>query len=591
MEQLMPTSSMTAKQLPATLISPDEISTSDLATIPRKELLHLQWEGNYWKAQHKRACEREALLKEELAKKEALIKDLQHRLFERKSEKKSSQPTAEEPEAAVSRPRGQQPGSRGHGRIHRPNLPVIEEYRELHGDSCCCPVCGLPYRTFPGEEESDIFEIEVHAYRRKIHRKRYQKTCSCPSTLRSPAIIVAPPPPKLISRSPYGTSIWLHILLSKFLYSQPLNRILRELSGWGLSLSSGTITGGLHKIAALFEPLKKALYEHQMGESRFHNDESRWEVHVDIDGKTSHRWYMWVTRSPDVIYYVIVGTRSASVPIAHFSELEAEKAIVVCDRYGAYKKLARLNDSIILAFCWAHVRRDFLEVAQGFPDLKDWALDWVAAIGKLYHLNAQRLVYWQEALPLEKQGEKFQEAHESLKRGMEQMRQETSRLLQDDQAAVRSAHAMKPPSIKKRGRKAVSTSECLSAELKQAQRGVLTSLQNHWHGLIVFVAHPEIPMDNNPAERAIRNPVVGRKNYYGSGSIWSSELAADMFSLFQTIELWNINPRHWLQEYLAACTLLGGCAPKDISPFLPWLMSEERRNHLAKPPPAPIDAS
>jgi hypothetical protein len=54
---------MPANQLSAGLISPDAIIASDLATIPRKELLHLQWDGNYWKAQHKRACEREALLK------------------------------------------------------------------------------------------------------------------------------------------------------------------------------------------------------------------------------------------------------------------------------------------------------------------------------------------------------------------------------------------------------------------------------------------------------------------------------------------------------------------------------------------------
>lgn len=81
-------------------------------------------------------------------------------------------------------------------------------------------------------------------------------------------------------------------------------------------------------------------------------------------------------------------------------------------------------------------------------------------------------------------------------------------------------------------------------------------------------------MDNNSAERAIRNPVLGRKNYYGSGSIWSAELAAMMFSQLQTIELWQLNPRHWLQDYLTACAKLGGIAPADLTPFLPWSMSE-----------------
>jgi transposase len=121
--------------------------------------------------------------------------------------------------------------------------------------------------------------------------------------------------------------------------------------------------------------------------------------------------------------------------------------------------------------------------------------------------------------------------------------------------------------------------------LHGAQVDVLISLQNHWQGLTVFVTHPEVPMDNNSAERAIRNPVTGRKNYYGSGSIWSAELAAMMFSQLQTIELWQLNPRHWLQEYLTACAQQGGTVPADLNPFLPWRMSEDRRQQLAKPPP------
>jgi transposase len=41
-------------------------------------------------------------------------------------------------------------------------------------------------------------------------------------------------------------------------------------------------------------------------------------------------------------------------------------------------------------------------------------------------------------------------------------------------------------------------------------------------------------MDNNRGENSIRNPVTGRKNYYGSGSIWSAQLAATLFSILQT---------------------------------------------------------
>ena len=54
----------------------------------------------------------------------------------------------------------------------------------------------------------------------------------------------------------------------------------------------------------------------------------------------------------------------------------------------------------------------------------------------------------------------------------------------------------------------------------------LTSLDQHWPGLTVFVDHPEVPLDNNTAERCQRGPVLGRKNYDGSGSLWSGRLAS-----------------------------------------------------------------
>ena len=57
----------------------------------------------------------------------------------------------------------------------------------------------------------------------------------------------------------------------------------------------------------------------------------------------------------------------------------------------------------------------------------------------------------------------------------------------------------------------------------------------HWSGLTVFVEHAQAPMDNNVAERDARLAVVGRKNFYGSGSQGSGQLAATMYSLLMTI--------------------------------------------------------
>ena len=105
---------------------------------------------------------------------------------------------------------------------------------------------------------------------------------------------------------------------------------------------------------------------------------------------------------------------------------------------------------------------------------------------------------------------------------------------------------------------------------------MLRSLRNHWDGLTLFVAAPDLPLDNNQAERALRGPVVGRKNYYGSGAQWSGELSATLFSLFHTLERWQINPRTWLTEYLNACTVVGGRVPEDFERFLPWNRREAR---------------
>jgi transposase len=602
MPQVASAMSIVSQPLPLMSGTSPVVPTLTLVMITQKELTGLKRENHFYKAQHQRVCEREALLKKEIvliearaSKQEALLKekieqleaqvrDLRHRHFGKKSEAGCT-PTEKQPKQVqvTKRPRGQQQGSQGHGRTERPDLPVVEELHELHDK--CCDRCGLKYNPLKGDEESHVVEITVNAYVRSIHRKRYIKSCSCPSTPDCPKIIVAPPPPKVIPKSVYGTSIWIYILVNKFLYGQPLNRILRELSNYGSPIAAGTLTGGLKKISEYFTPLQEAFYKHQMTELWFNNDESRWKVYSLVEGKIGYLWYLWVTRSPHVIHFTIASTRSANVPIAHFSELLVSKVIVVCDRYSAYKKLARLNRAIILAFCWVHVRRDFINLGLSYPSFEEWGLEWVAEIGKLYQLNKQRLAHWQENLPLEQQSELFQKVQARLEQQIERMKELCAQFLLVDQVARTTVEL--PPTMK--GKK--KTSAPVPGELHEAQRKLLVSLQNHWHGLIVFVTHPQVPMDNNRGEQAIRGPVVGRKNFYGSGSTWSAEFAAKMYTQLLTIEQWGLNPHHWLHEYLTVCAKQGGAAPADLTPFLPWAMSEERRQHLAKPPPVHQDST
>ena len=535
-------------------INDQVIEISPQILISEREYLGLKNEVGYWQTMHKNAISREKELKQTIKELEGKIRDLKNRLFGKKSEKKSSGNDKDKSKSPTSKgPRGQRRGSKGHGRTKRPDIPEKEESASFSEDPIC-PNCGTPY--LPDEsKEAEIFEVEVKAYKRKIIRDCIKKGCSCKGV---PNTITAPMPPTVIPKSPYGNSIWEAVLLTKYNYSQPTNRLLNQYAELGLPISPGTIAGGLKNLKALFQPVYDALYNHQMTEDRFHNDESSWKVFESIDGKIGNRWWLWVSRSVSVVYFQIAPGRGADVPMEHFKNRQHQKIIVICDRYSAYKSLARQLPFIILAFCWAHVRRDFLDAARKQPDLEPWALSWVAKIGQLYHINNLRCKEFDPRLSIQEQSASFKEQHEKLDEKMDAIAQERDVFIE--------AHNPDDSDL-----------------LSDVKYKILTSLQNHWKGLRVFVDHPEVPMDNNNAEQSIRNPVTGRKNFYGSASLWSSVLAAIMFTIFQSMALWGINRHHWLRSYLTACAENNGKAPEDLSGFLPWEMDEGRRHKLSKP--------
>ena len=545
--------------------------------ITKQERIELQWRANYWETQHEQLKAKNAQLKQELILRDAKIKDLQNRVFGKKSEKRGSLSSEKgDSPASSKRPRGHVPGRPGHGRTQRVNLPIIMDEIDLPQGSQCCPRCALPdLRKEALDEYSDLIEVQVKAHVRRYRRFAYVPNPGCQCEER-PAIITAPLPPKLIARSPYDTSFWVEVILGKFRYAQPTQRYLQDLTDQGLPVSPGTVAGGLKRIAPLFDPVLDALYHRQMTEELFHNDETRWEVFVVIEGKVGHRWYLWVTRSKSVIFYYIDPSRSAAVPHAHFAGLCNDRVIIVCDRYSAYKKLARLSDAILLAFCWAHVRRDYLDAGRAFAELEPWALECKQRIATLYHHNKQRLEHWDDKRTLEDQSSNFQHPHEILNETLQSMHRQASQLAEQD---------ADEQTVNEVGNQSNHGAPSLSKSARKQQRKVCQSLLNHWQGLTVFMDHPQVPLDNNLAENTIRGPVNGRKNYYGSGSIWSAQLAAALFSILQTLGLWGINPRHWLSAYLNACAKNAGKAPQELAPFLPWSMDETRRAELSAPLP------
>jgi transposase len=532
-------------QAPATALvcSAPPLPEGPCPVCPRLELEFEPWrQAAYWKAMHRRALDREAQLQAEVDRLQALLRLREQQLFGRKTETAAVvatvplAPDAPHADTAPRRPRGQQRGRPGPKRRDYSHLPAVVEDHDLPPDQCRCSRCGQPFTAFAGTEDSTVLEVDVRAHRRVIRRRRYRPTCACAA---HPGIVTAPPPPRLIPKSILGVSIWVTILLDKYLFYRPTYRLLEDWSTLGLDLSLGTITDGLKHLVPLLEPVYEALVQRSQGQALWHADETRWQVFVIREGKVGYRWYLWVFHSSEVVIFILAAGRSHDVPEDHFGPVEG-RGILVVDRYKAYQAIDKVKSGlIVLAFCWAHVRRDFLTVARSWPDQQAWALGWVEQIGTLYQLNDTRLK------------------------------------VRGDAAAFAVADGALRAAVTTLGSR--GESELREPDLHPARRKVLESLGHHWTGLTVFVEHPEVPMDNNTAERSQRGPVVGRKNYYGSGSEWSGRLAAMLFSLFQTLCLWGLNPRLWLTAYLQACAEAGGRAVADGEGFLPWNLSSEQK--------------
>lgn len=133
--------------------------------------------------------------------------------------------------------------------------------------------------------------------------------------------------------------------------------------------------------------------------------------------------------------------------------------------------------------------------------------------------------------------------------------------------------------------------ELADPQLPAPAREVLLSMKRNWKGLPEFIRHRDVPPDNSRGGRFARPVAVSRKNFYGSGSQWSADLAATMFTLLRTVKLWGINPRTWLGAYLQVCAAAGNRAPADLRPFLPWTMDARQLTRMrALPEPLKLPA-
>jgi transposase len=519
----------------------------------RREVRELRCEVGYWKSRHADAVKRIEGLKEELQQSQGQVRALQDKLFGRKSEKSGGRDRSNElfdpEEAAVGRnKRGAQPGHVGHRRRDYSHLPAVEEFVPLPVESLVCPRCGKQAAMLSDTEDSEVLEIDVRAHRRRIRRRRYRAVCDCDPARRT---LVAPPAAKLIPKGNYGVSIWVLVLLDKYSSYRPTERLLGQLEQYDLGLPAGTVNDGLRRIEPLLQPIYEALCARNRRGDLHQADETRWLVFAFLEGKKGSAWWLWVILGADTVIYLLDSSRSHEVPERHFGP--GASGVLEVDRYSGYKAMAQVKSGLmVLAFCWAHVRRDFVAVGKSWSELTPWALCWLRRIRYVYQVNRERLRHRSGAANSPEQDAFLRQALEAMR---------------------------------------IAAAEELSdAKLRQPCRKVLESLQEHWTGLVRFVDDPRIPLDNNASERAARGPAVARKNFYGSGALWSGRLAASMFSLLATLAHWKLNPRRWLTWYLESCAAAGGKAPENIEPFLPWNLSNDRQLALeaaAVVPPIP----
>ena len=371
------------------------------------------------------------------------------------------------------RKRGQQRGAAGHGRTPRPKLEEKEERREPPPDALICSCCGKPY-VANGENASSVIEIAVKAHIRRIVRPRYRRGCECAS---SAPEVTAPPPARLFPRTPYGISVWARILYERFACFRPLRRVAAWMADQGLPIAPGTIASSVRRFLPLFAPLAEAILAHQNGMAVRHGDETGWRIQALGETASSRRAWLWISVGKDAVYYRIDPSRSAEAAMKLFGSVKGT-VFLVCDRYGAYVRMAReLDGKMILCWCWIHQRRDFIECAAGQVRLRQWCEGWIERFASVFRLNKERLKHYDPALALERQTPAFDAAHAPLKKAVEDL---------------------------------FAQAEAELADLpdKARQGKALRSLLKHREGLSVFVDNPQVPMDNNLPEREFRRAVT-----------------------------------------------------------------------------------
>jgi transposase len=410
-----------------------------------------------------------------------------------------------------------------------PHLPRIELIVDL--DDKACPCCkGQLHRI--GEDVSERLDILPARFRVLVTRRPKYACRSCEEV-----VVQAPAPSRLIEGGIPTEATVAHVLVSKYADHLPLYRQAQIYSRQGVDLDRSTLADWVGRAAFHLRPVHERLLAHIRASTKIFADETTAPVLDPGRGrtKTGQLWAYarddrpWGGTDPPVVAYVYAPDRKAERPKAHLAGFHG---VLQVDGYAGYRALAGKND-VQLAFCWAHVRRRFYELAAaGHSPIASEALQRIA---ELYEIE---------------KGIRGRGAAERR-----DVRQEKTRPL----IAVLEPwlHA-----------KLALISQ--KTKLAEAIRYALS----RWEGLTRFIDDGRVEIDSNVVERVIRPIALNRKNALFAGSDGGGENWAAIASLVETCKLNDVDPQAWFADTLRK--IVNGHPNAKIDDLMPWAFASQQ---------------
>ncbi|MFM2278751.1 MAG: hypothetical protein RLZZ444_982 [Pseudomonadota bacterium] len=411
-------------------------------------------------------------------------------------------------------------------KANRGSLPAhlerIEQVVDI--DDKACPCCGGALHQI-GEDVAERLDVVPTTFRVLVTRRPRYGCRSCES-----AVVQAPAPARIVEGGIPTEALIAQVLVAKYADHLPLYRQAQIYARQGVQLDRSTLADWVGRAAWYLRPLRDHVLERLRRSQRLFADETTAPVLDPGRGrtKTGQLWAYarddrpWGGDDPPMVAYVYAADRKGERAEAHLGDFAG---ILQVDGYGGYAALARRRQQISLAFCWAHVRRKFYELADTSPV----ATEVLRRVALLY------------AIEDEVRGLSAEQRRAA--------RHDRSRIIVDDLRQYLDA----------RNRQVSAKSK-----LGEAIRYALT----RWDGLSCFLDDGRVDLDSNTVERSIRPLALNRKNALFAGSDEGGDNWAVIATLIENCKLSGTNPHIWLTDTLAR--LANGHPANAVGELMPW---------------------